>query len=89
MEVHTAKMYLNVFCYISQLTLPLSLHNTHSTTVTFISHLLVEIPVYWVLDVVVGIIAEIERDWAGSRLGNCEATFLQRLRRRGGSTVQI
>ena len=32
MEVHTAKMYLNVFCYISQLTLHLSLHNTHSTT---------------------------------------------------------
>ena len=78
-------MYLNVLCHISFSVICASFFSQHAHTyvalqaVTFISHLLVEIPVYWVLDVVVGIIAEIKGDWAATRLGNGKVTLLQRL----------
>ena len=50
------------------------------TIITFISHLLVEVPVYWVLDIVVGVRGEEEGNWAVAWLGNGTATILQRLR---------
>ena len=49
--------------------------------VTFISHFLVKVLVYWVFDVVVGVISEVEGDWAGAGLGDDEVILLQRLQR--------
>lgn len=34
--------------------------------ITFISHLLVEFPVNWILDVIIGVTGEEEGDWAVS-----------------------
>ena len=55
-------------------------YKRHNKLFTFISHLLVEVLVYWVLDVIVGVSAEEEGDWAGAGLGDGKLTILQRLR---------